>query len=87
LLQHLLKEMPYYLRPRHENHWESAVWKRVLTLQGLGDLIFAIDFAQKFSIQVQEEPQSLYWTTKSMTILVCIVIAWEFDGRFFFLVC
>lgn len=80
LVEEFHQQAKYYILHRFENHWQRARMKEAIQDLEPGVLVTCLDFSENFSVQFQNEIQSLHWIAQQITLLVCVAY-WDVNGE------
>ena len=78
---HLMLMVPLYVKHQFINLWQHSVRAEVWEDFPKDAVLIEMDFAENFTIVVQDEQQAGHWVHKQVTMLICIVRYHNSDGK------
>ena len=80
-LVHLIMMVPLFADHQYVNLWQHSARQRVWDEFPKDAVLIELDFAENFSIIVQDEQQAGHWTHKQVTLLICILRYHDTNGK------
>lgn len=74
LFADLAATTPSFIQHTFRAKWQDDQFCELLENFPVGDLVFVIDFAENYSLQVQDEIKSMHWHSDQITLLVHITL-------------
>jgi hypothetical protein len=83
LIDYLKPKLVEYVLHNFISKWQEKEFKRTLSRLQPDTILSCIDFSQNYSMEVQDEVQSMHWHSQQIMILVHITYMWnpEYDEQ------